>query len=68
MGGAVFPADVPSLLVDNLDRYPPEPEGEEDQTREYCSEETLCDSYGRYSLARRHEFGSLLGVGRKTHQ
>jgi hypothetical protein len=55
----VFPADVPSLLVDNLDRYPPEPEHEEDQTREYGSEEAFHDSYGWYSLIRRREPGSL---------
>ena len=41
----VFPADVPSLLVDNLDRYPPEPKDEEDQTREHGREEAFHNSY-----------------------
>jgi len=68
MERVIFPADIPSLLVHNLDRYPPESEHEEDQTCEYGGEEAFHDSYERYNLARRLEPGSLRRVGRQTYQ
>ena len=56
MGDIVFLADAPSLTVDNFDRYPPEPNYEEDQTREHCGEEAFYDSGWWYSLTERREF------------
>lgn len=64
----ILPAGVPSLLVHNLDRYPPESEHEEDQTCENGGEEAFHDSYGWYSLMRWLELRSLQRVGRQTHQ
>ena len=54
-----FPVGVPSLPIDNLGGYPPEPNDKEDQTREYGSEEAFYYSYGGHSLTRRHELTPL---------
>ena len=64
MEGTVFPADVPSLLVDDLDRYPPEPEDEEDQTSEHGREKAFHNSYWWYGLIRRCEPIYLQGIER----
>lgn len=48
-------ADVPSLPIDDLDGYPPEPEYGEDRTCEHGSEEPFRDSDGRNRLMRLRE-------------
>ena len=68
MEGVAFLVDVPSLLIDSLNGYPPEPKHEEDQPREYGSEEAFCDSYGGYDLTRRHEPTSYKSVRGETHR
>ena len=55
-------ANTPSLLVDDLNRYPPESKYEEDQTCEYGGEEAFHDPYGWYSLVRRLESSYLRSV------
>ena len=45
-------ANVPPLLVDDLNRYPPEPDYEQDHTREYGDDEAFHDPYGWYGLMR----------------
>jgi hypothetical protein len=48
-------ANVPSLFVDDLGRYPPEANHEQDQTREHGGEKAFDDSYGRHDLMGRCE-------------
>lgn len=68
MGGMVFPVNVPSLLIDDLDRYPPEPKYEENQPREHGGEEAFCDPYGRYDLTRRREPTSNKSIRKEAHR
>ena len=61
----IFQTNLRSLLIDNFDRYPPEPECEEDQTSEHGSAEAFQDSHGWYSLITRGQPSSSQSVGRK---
>ena len=48
-----FHANAPPLLVDDLDRYPPESNYEEDQPRKYSCDEAFHNPYRWYGLIRR---------------
>ena len=62
MGDAVFSTVGVPTRTEKLDRYPPEPKYEEDETRKHCSEKAFYDSYGGYNLPGWHESALLLYV------